>query len=351
MHTLPDRIFSGYWDGGHVQGIAVDAEKGYIYYSFTTVFVKSDLSGKIIGSVKRLAGHLGCITFNADDGMVYGSLELKHDQIGSGIIKRTGWNPTDEDSFYLVAFDTDKINRLDMDAETDGVMTAVYLNDVVCDYSETDDVSGRKHRYGCSGIDGTGYGPVFGAGKDSDKKIMVAYGIYGEVDRDDNNNQIILQYGGNVMKEYGKPLSQEHPHHSGPQKSEERYFFHTGNTVYGVQNLEYDSFTGDWLAAVYSGRKKTYENFPMFLIDGSVKPVQTLIEGRNGETGKLLSPAYTGQPGKPGLYFDFGQTGVCSLGKGDFYFSQDGESEKDNRYCSTVVKYGFNKDTGCFTEK
>nr|MBP7951722.1 DNA modification methylase [Verrucomicrobiales bacterium] len=42
-------------------------------------------------SVVRLAGHLGCITFCPEDGNVYGSLEQKHDAIGAGIIRRTGW--------------------------------------------------------------------------------------------------------------------------------------------------------------------------------------------------------------------------------------------------------------------
>ena len=38
----------------HVQGIAVDKEKGYMYFSFTTTFVKTDMEGNVIGSVKGL---------------------------------------------------------------------------------------------------------------------------------------------------------------------------------------------------------------------------------------------------------------------------------------------------------
>ena len=57
---IPNVIESGYYKEGHVQGIAVDAEKGYVYYSFTTLLVKTDFAGNFIGSVKRLAGHLGC---------------------------------------------------------------------------------------------------------------------------------------------------------------------------------------------------------------------------------------------------------------------------------------------------
>ena len=61
---LPKRIFSGYHGACHCQGIAVDMQKGYIYYSFTTKLVKSDLHGNIIGSVESLTGHLGCIDFH-----------------------------------------------------------------------------------------------------------------------------------------------------------------------------------------------------------------------------------------------------------------------------------------------
>ena len=157
---FPDKILSGYWKEGHVQGIAFDPEKGHVYLSFTTILLKTDLQGHPIGSVRRLAGHLGCITFDPERRRVYGSLELKHDAIGKGIIGRTGWDPSTEDNFYLVSFDIDKIDRMEMDAETDGIMSAVWLPDVAADYGAADPVSGAKHRYGCSGIDGTGLGPV-----------------------------------------------------------------------------------------------------------------------------------------------------------------------------------------------
>ena len=76
-----------------------------------------------------------------------------------------GENPSD--AFYVAIFDVDKITRPDMDAETDGVMTAVYLKEVVDDYYGTAVNGGRevKHRLGCSGIDGISFGPAFGAPK------------------------------------------------------------------------------------------------------------------------------------------------------------------------------------------
>ena len=82
----PSRFASSGKQGkNHVQGLAVDDKNGCIYYSFTTSLVKTDFSGKVIGSVKGLVGHLGCIAFNPADGKIYGSLEYKHDAIGQGI--------------------------------------------------------------------------------------------------------------------------------------------------------------------------------------------------------------------------------------------------------------------------
>ena len=196
-------IYTGTWGNCHIQGIAVDKKNGYIYYSFTTKLVKATLDGEIVGSVDGLIGHLGCIAFCEADGRVYGSLEYKNDSIGRGIQSTIKDATVFDDGFYIARFDVDKIDRIGMDAEKDGVMSAVWLADPVRDYMETDEVSGCAHRYGCSGIDGTAYGPVFGAGKDGEKKIMVAYGIYGENERTDNDNQIILQYSPDVFEKYG----------------------------------------------------------------------------------------------------------------------------------------------------
>ena len=105
----------GYKDG-HVQGIAVDEKREFMYFSFTTRLVKTDMQGNVIGSVKGLAGHLGCIAYNYDDGRVYGSLEFKHDSIGKGILANIGREDDIRDGFYVAIFDVNKINRDDMDA-------------------------------------------------------------------------------------------------------------------------------------------------------------------------------------------------------------------------------------------
>lgn len=337
---LPNSIFSGHWKEGHVQGIAVDLEKGHIYFSFTTILLKTDLQGTPLGSVRNLAGHLGCITFDPQRRRVYGSLELKHDAIGKGIIQRTGWDPSGEDNFYLVSFDIDRIDRMGMDAEADGIMLAVWLKDTVEDYKATDPVSAKAHRYGCSGFDGTGLGPVFGADPDSPKKIMVAYGIYSQTGRTDNDHQVISQYDPSIFELYGRPLNQSAPHHSGPASFEERYFLFTGNTRWGVQNLEYDPHSHCWLTAVYKGEKEDYTNFPMFFIDGAVAPAEAPLAGRGGETGKVLTLKKLGTEGAHGIWgshFPLGSTGIFAVGDGTYYFSEPQKDLEEKTFASHVL--------------
>ncbi len=355
--SLPKVINSKEWKEGHIQGIAVDERKGYVYYSFTTILLKTDMLGNPIGSAERLAGHLGCIVLSCDDGMVYGSLELKHDSIGKGIIARTGWNPSLEDSFYLVRFDVDKITRMGMDSEKDGIMSAVYLRDVVKDYSEYDEVSEKKHRYGCSGIDGIAYGPVFGAPEDSPKKFMVAYGIYSDLEREDNDHQVILQYSPDIFEKYGQPLNQEAPHHSGPERFEERYFLYTGNTTWGIQNIEYDTYSQNWFIAVYKGIKEAFVNYPMFVVDGKIAPTFGPICKRKDESGLILSLSEVGtaldKNSLRGSFFPYGSTGMASMGGGYFYFSVPySVTKQDGVYFgSDLTLYKYKPDSTELFEK
>lgn len=343
---IPRTVCGGKWGAGHVQGITVDTERKYIYYSFTTILVKTDLEGNLIGTVGGLIGHLGCIDFNDEDGKVYGSLELKHDSIGRGIMKNLGVTIAEEDSFYIAIFDVNKIDRVGMDAEKDGIMTAVYLKEVVDDYSGKSH-SGLDHRYACSGIDGTAFGPVFGSPSDSPHMLMVAYGIYGDNSREDNDHNIILQLDWRKFGEVAKPLNQAEPHHSGVA-ADAKYFLYTGNTTWGIQNLEYDKHTGDWFAAVYEGGKSAFPNYPMFVIDGSKKAEDKELAGLSGESGLTLKLKKAGicheESGICGSRFPLGQTGMYSFGDGLFYFSKSGTVEEDGKWLhtSTVRLYRYN---------
>lgn len=320
MHDIPLHIDGGAWPTSHVQGVAIDTRNKLMYWSFTQMLVKTDLAGTVIGTVEGLTGHLGDLDLNSQDGRVYGSLEYK-----------------DEEAFYIAIFDVDAIDRVGMDAETDGVMTTVHLEEVVEDFTADMDGDGifdgdtgdtADHRYGSSGIDGVAFGPEFGK-SGGDQKLMVAYGIYSNTSREDNDHQVILEYDVTDWAQYEQPLSQDAPHRSGPDNEDGKYFVYTGNTRYGVQNLEYDGYTGNWFMAVYRGEKKEFPNYSFFIIDGSEEPTTGLIEGQqNPETGELLSlledGVYDAASGTYGWGFH-GSYGIVSLDNGYYYVASGGE--------------------------
>lgn len=53
----------------------------------------------------------------------------------------------------------------------------------------------------------------------------------------------------------------------GPAGYDEKYFVYTGNTTYGIQNIEYDSYTNGIFAAVYKGKKPEFENYSLFMLE------------------------------------------------------------------------------------
>ena len=93
-------------EGGshHVQGIACDRDAGFMYFSFTTSFVKTDLQGKVIGTVEHIQGHLGAMVFNKKDRKVYASLECKDDVIGAGLSDFA----KGKSMFYIAIIDVDR---------------------------------------------------------------------------------------------------------------------------------------------------------------------------------------------------------------------------------------------------
>ena len=327
---IPNKIFSGYHGRCHCQGIAIDKKRGYIYYSFTTKLIKADLTGNVIGSVDGLIGHLGCISYCEADGRVYGSLEFKNDCIGKGILAELGVTDAPaENAFYCAIFDVEKIDRMEMDAERDGVMRAVYLPEVVEDFEAEITVGNDKlpHRYACSGIDGISFGPHFGC---RDGYVLnICYGVYGDTSRKDNDYQVILSYDPHDWWDtVAKPLDVYAMSHSGA-KSNERYFIYTGSTNWGIQNLEYDSYSGNWIAAVYPGSKPEFENFSIFIIDGKVAPNEEMhpVYGEKINVLKLSSSSH----------FPLGATGVFSFGDGYFYFSEPGYDKELGQYANIIL--------------
>ena len=284
LSRLPLHQNGGTWDSGHVQGIAVDLKGGYIYYSFTNLLAKFDFHGKLIGTLVGWTGHLGDLDFNAADGKVYGSLEYKEDK-----------------AFYIAVIDVARLNRVGVEASKTDLFRTVYLPEVVKDYSadingdgkfDGDDGTYRgdpgaspDHRYDCSGIDGVAFGPEFGeaGGK---FYLTVAYGIYGNTSRTDNDHQVLLQYDIADWARYASPLSEAAPHHNGPAAVHGKYFVRTGNTSYGVQNLSYDAGMHRWFMGVYQGKKPSFPNFLLFAVDARDQPARADLVGVSGPGGK-----------------------------------------------------------------
>lgn len=323
--SLPTTIESGPYKAGHIQGIAVDSEQKYIYYSYTTMLVKTDMQGRVVGSVTGLLGHLGDMGFNHEDGRLYGSLEYKNDAIGRGILNMENSTRKLDNAFYIAIFDVERITRVGMDAEKDGIMTTVYLPTVLEDYlSEVMTAEGRKeHRLGCSGIDGVAFGPKFGK-KGGKQYLTVAYGVYEDNERSDNDYQVLLQYDVRRWHQYELSLSQDDMHQQGPANPDGQYFVKTGNTRYGVQNLDYDASSHSWMMAVYAGAKKHYPNYTLFIADGTARPQTKALDGVPYISKAKVVPlkaAGKQQGDIRGWYWGVGSTGMCSLGDGYFYLS------------------------------
>jgi hypothetical protein len=343
--NLPDSIYSGKQGKLHVQGIVVDQKNGFIYFSFTGKLIKMDLTGKVIGSVTGFVGHLGDLTVNPTDGKIYGSLEYKNDAIGKGIKKALDLKKQSEDGFYVAIFDGSRITRENMDAEKEDLIRTVYIKEAVIDYKakvKVGDVE-KEHRFACSGIDGVTFAPEIGGNKIGKNYLYVAYGVYGDTDRNDNDNQVILKYDVSDWDKYAQALSQDKLHQSGPAKPLDKYFVPTGSTRYGIQNLEYDASTGNFFAAVYRGSKSQFPNYDLYLIDGSKKPsTGTITSDNNKIKVKTLSLVQAGpkdpSTGIRGWNFKWGATGFWPLGNGLFYISHNGKS-KDGQQESTVFKY------------
>lgn len=307
IDLMPLSLASGSWDAKHCQGIAVDREKRYIYYSYTTAFVKCDFEGNVVGTIKNIKGHLGDICLNKQDGKVYAS-----------------YNPPGKKALYTAIIDVDGLNKVGLDAVSCGLIRTVHLKDVFSDYSATVTVGAgqKKARYGVSGTDGICFGPSFKTG--GGNYLTVACGIAPEPDRTDNDYQILLQYDVTLWWSlYSRPLSYTSYHKIGPACNG-KYFIYTGNTNYGVQTLSYFSDFNVWLLNCYATTKSSYNKYTLFVVDGDVPPKQgTLIGQTTTDNQQLLTlyadGDYDAAHGIYGWYSEKGNLGMDYMGDGLFY--------------------------------
>ena len=136
-------------------------------------------------------------------------------------------------------------------------------------------------------------------------------------------------------------------HRNGPLAPDSKYFVYTGNTNWGVQNLEYDPLTGNMFIAVYKGHKEKFPNFPMFVVDmkkGAISEKHKFLD----DEISTLPLAEIGQKDEKsniwGIDFPYGSTGMISLGDGFFYFSQNFEDE--NGWGTNIALYQFKSGEG-----
>ena len=314
IDLYPLSLSGGDWDVKHCQGIAVDEDSGYIWYSYTTMLVKCSFDGKIVASVTGVPGHMGDITYNKADTKIY----CGHYSSG-----RTG--------FYILIFDTTKITKMNMKPTKD-IVRSVYVKEAYEDYlfthkieNEDGTVTELPHRYGCSGIDGVTMGPDFM--KKSKKELLtVAYGTYAEKSRKDNNYQVLLQYDvTGWWNDFGQDISQT-AHRSGPAECG-KFFVFTGNTTWGTQTMEYFDELNIWVLNCYKGVKESYNKYTLFAVDGDIKPKKQKLKGQPEADRQYVLSLYTdgsydAKHNIWGWYSDYGVQGVAYVRDGLFYVCQ-----------------------------
>ena len=267
----------------HVQGIAYDSQEERFYLSFTTRLLICSKYGDILGSIDRIHGHLGALCFEPASRKIYASLECKDDAIGSSISAGLQEEAYSDSRFYIAVFEPDAI----VDAAS-GDYALYEVKEAKKDYD-----SGN---FGCSGIDAICI---------AEDKLLVAYGIYSDTTRCDNDNQVILRYS---LSDLSVP--------------EDKILIATGNTRYGVQNMAWNAQNGRLLLAVYPGQKKEYPNYSFFQV--------------NLESGEV----------ERAWHFPAAATGFCSAGGDLWYVAHREKDKKKEKSCREGARIVLHKWSG-----
>ncbi len=299
----------GAWDIKHCQGMAIDKQGGYAYYSYTNTFVKCDLEGNVVGYLKGFEGHLGDVCFNEKDGRVYASL-----------------NPVGKKALYVAIIDVAKLNEKGLDCEKSGLVRTVHLTQVWSDFKAKVKNGGKTYsrRYGVSGTDAICFGPSFSSGEGH--YLTISCGTTPQTERTDNDYQVLVQYDvTHWWDKYSKPLSEETVHHSGPEKCHGKFFVYTGNTNYGVQTMTYFPELNLWILNVYTTLKEDkFPDWNLFIVDGDIKPKKQALKGQEKkDVQKVLTLYQDGMlhenTGIYGWFASNGSKGIEYIDKGLFY--------------------------------
>ena len=330
---------------GHVQGIATDGE--YYYSSITSILVKQDAKGKVVGSVIGFGDldrcHLGDMTYNPDDGMLYASLYVRlNDEVGAH-----------DKSCYVVIVDPKAITDVEMQAND--VCRVVDVTKPIAALAEQN--VGFDLRLGGKyavkyGVDSCTFGPKFGSKSKKGKKYLTmtcstaTYSLTADgvtpYDRTDADYFTIFQYDVTEWNEYARPFG-EIALANGPEKPDGTYFYYAGFHDYGVQNLCYDEYKNVYFATTYytdykEPTRSKFPNYTFFVIDPAYVKEQTL-EGI-GEKGAVLRSKYgiRDDSGVQG-YSLSASVGILSLGDGKYYVASVAKGG------ATMMLYEWSKDT------
>ena len=188
----------------HMQGFTTDGK--HMYWSFTDSLVKTTKSGTVLVQVRVPAGHLGDIDYY--NGKIYGTVlgnSLKGLPFG-----------------IWTAFDVNVY-----DADTLALVKTIRLDDCFGMY--------ERREHGFNGVDGI---TVIPESESSPAKMMVASALF---DGEEYDSQMLLEYSldGELL---------------------DKHFIKTGNTVFGIQNLDRDPETGNYWFSTYGGDRYDYQN-------------------------------------------------------------------------------------------
>ncbi len=206
----------------HLQGFARGGS--YLYWSFTDSLVKTTLMGTVKCQVEIRTGHLGDCDWY--DGKIYATLLGKP-------LPGHRWDD-------WTAFDVYVFNDDDLTLEKVLPLTVCY------DYWAVSGSSADTR--GFSGVDGITVAPDPESGE---PKLFIACAL-----RDDDrfSDQIILQYTLNGVYET-------------------EYRIPTGNTVFGIQNLDYDCENGVFWFTTYEPKRNSQPPERLFCVSGDLKRI------------------------------------------------------------------------------
>lgn len=184
----------------HMQGFSKSED--YMYWSFTNSLVKTNMQGTMMCQVRITGGHLGDIDYH--DGKIYASY------LGMPL---PGHEWGDWSGFKIYVFDAEDLKVLDI------------LNMDICD--ELKKVARTESDiYGFRGIDGVAIAPDTETGED---KMFVACATW---PNEKYKNEIIFKCDMSA-------------------RLEKMYLVPTGNTMLGIQTLDYDADNKEFWFTTY----------------------------------------------------------------------------------------------------